>query len=121
MGSVHLDSLRTEAHIWLTGGAEPHAIESYIELLAPEERQQYERYKVERARSLYLAARALARSVLSLGPRGHHLRCPRGFRDHATALGLSEETQGREPAESGEGEHREDEEEDEASHGSRLP
>jgi len=61
-----LDSLSSEAHIWLTGPAEPGEASSYLPLLAPEEIAQFERFKVERARRLYLAARALARSTLSL-------------------------------------------------------
>ncbi len=57
--------LASEAHIWLTAPAATEAIPDYLRLLAPEELEQYHRYKVERARRLYLAARALARSVLS--------------------------------------------------------
>ena len=61
-----LESLSSEAHIWLTGPAEPADFSDYLPLLAPEEIEQFERFKVERARRLYLAARALARSTLSL-------------------------------------------------------
>ena len=65
-GRPTLESLGSEAHIWLTGPAEPEASPDYLRLLAPEELEQYERFKVEKARRLYLAARALARSTLSL-------------------------------------------------------
>lgn len=61
-----LDSLVSEAHIWLTGPAEPTDFSDYLPLLAAEEIAQFERFKVERARRLFLAARALARSALSL-------------------------------------------------------
>lgn len=60
-----IEALRSEAHIWLTGPAEPGATARYLPLLAPEEIEQYERFRVEKARRLYLAGRALARSVLS--------------------------------------------------------
>jgi 4'-phosphopantetheinyl transferase len=78
-----LDSLSSEAHIWLTGPAEPGEASSYLPLLAPEEIAQFERFKVEGARRLYLAARALARSTLSLyypavGPAEWRFR----FNDH---------------------------------------
>ncbi len=61
-----LESLEAEAHIWLTGPAEPEAVGRYEPLLAPEELAQYRRFRVEPPRRLYLAARALARSALSL-------------------------------------------------------
>ena len=61
-----IDLLRSEAHIWLTAPATPESASEYLPLLAPEEVAQYERFKVERARLLYVAARALARSALSL-------------------------------------------------------
>lgn len=57
-------SLSSEAHIWLTGPAE--TVADYLPLLAQEEVEQFERYRVEHARRLYLAGRALTRSVLSL-------------------------------------------------------
>lgn len=60
-----LESLRSEAHVWLTGPADSASLSDCLELLAPEELEQYERFKVARARRLYLAARALARSALS--------------------------------------------------------
>jgi 4'-phosphopantetheinyl transferase len=61
-----LASLDSEVHIWLTGPAEPPDFGDYLPLLAPSEIEQFERFRVERARRLYLAARALARSSLSL-------------------------------------------------------
>ncbi len=61
-----LESLRSEAHIWLTGPADAEAEGAHLPLLAPDELEQYRRFKVERPRRLYLAARALARSALSL-------------------------------------------------------
>ncbi len=61
-----LDRLDSEAHVWLTGPAGPEALPELAPLLDEAELAQYERYKVERARALHLAARALARSVLSL-------------------------------------------------------
>lgn len=64
-GSPLLESLASEAHIWLTDPAEPTAFSDYLPLLVPEEIGQFERFRVERARRLYLAARALARSTLS--------------------------------------------------------
>ena len=61
-----LDRLESEAHVWLTTPAAPEALPSLRPLLSDDEQAQYRRYKVERARGLHLAARALARSVLSL-------------------------------------------------------
>ena len=83
MSSSLLDGLSSEAHIWLTGPARPGDASNYLPLLAPEEIEQFERFKVERARRLYLAARALARSALSLyypavGPAEWRFR----FNDH---------------------------------------
>ncbi len=61
-----LGSLDSEAHIWLTGPVSPEAAEDHLPLLVAEEVEQYERFLVDRPRYLYLAARALARSVLSI-------------------------------------------------------
>ncbi len=61
-----IDRLESEAHVWLTAPAEPELADRYLELLPCEELEQFERYKLDRPRHLYLAARALARSSLSL-------------------------------------------------------
>lgn len=60
-----IDCLSHEAHIWLTEPAAPEDFSNYLPLLSPPEIEQFERFRVETARRLYLAARALARSVLS--------------------------------------------------------
>lgn len=62
--SILLEDLSREVHIWLTVPLEAGA-DRLLEMLAPEEVRQYRRYRVERARALYLSGRLLARSVLS--------------------------------------------------------
>ncbi len=62
-------ALEREAHLWLARPdtvLEPDLLGSWRALLAPEERAQYERFRVDRARRLFLTGRALARTTLSL-------------------------------------------------------
>ena len=63
---ARLEQLGSEAHIWLCSPATDEQTERCLELLAPSELDQLERFRVERPRRLYLSARSLARSVLSL-------------------------------------------------------
>lgn len=63
-----LDDLRTEAHVWLSAPEDLLPSErrrAALAVLSDEERAQHDRFRVEHARELYLAAHALARSVLS--------------------------------------------------------
>ncbi len=63
-----LAALEREAHLWLArpdAVVEPELLGAWRGLLAPDERAQYERYRVDRARRLFLTGRALARTTLS--------------------------------------------------------
>ncbi len=63
-----LADLASEVHLWLTPdpGSLPTARGARcLELLDPPERVQYQRFRVERARRLYLLARVLTRTALS--------------------------------------------------------
>ncbi len=63
-----LAALEREAHLWLArpdAVVEPELLGAWRALLAPDERAQYERYRVDRARRLFLTGRALARTTLS--------------------------------------------------------
>lgn len=64
-GAPLLEALDDEAHVWLTDPVTPEETPACLEVLAPEEHRQCERFRVEHARRLYLAARSLARRALS--------------------------------------------------------
>jgi 4'-phosphopantetheinyl transferase len=61
-------SAGTQVHLWLARPRivdDPQRSSGYFELLSESEREQYFRYRVERARRLHLTARALVRTTLS--------------------------------------------------------
>ena len=78
-----LESLESEAHIWLTRPVAPENRDPCLALLSADEVAQFERFKIERPRYLFLAARALARSALSLyAPEIDPTRWRFRFNDH---------------------------------------
>ncbi len=61
-------ALEREAHLWLArpdAALEPELLGAWRGLLSPEERAQHDRYRVDRARRLFLTGRALVRTTLS--------------------------------------------------------
>jgi 4'-phosphopantetheinyl transferase len=66
-GSV-LSLSRSEAHLWYTlpdSLTDPQLLQSYQELLTPDEHERRQRFRFEKGRHEYLVTRALVRTVLS--------------------------------------------------------
>lgn len=60
--------LATEAHVWLSApdvATDPDKRAYCLSLLAPDERERFERFRFKKDRTLYLVAHALARRALS--------------------------------------------------------